>query len=489
MSLTAALNTARAALQTTSQQIAISGRNIAGANDPTYSRTIALPTTTADGTSQILTITRASNDALYSRMLDATSTSSSQQALLDGLNQLQQTVGDTDSSQSPSAKITALATSLQQYANAPDNSQLGQAVVTAASNLATGLNAATQTVQKVRSDADAQIGASVTHINDLLAQFGTLNADVTKNTGTGADVTGEMDQRDAIVNQLSQELGVTVVNRANNDMALYTDSGVPLFDGSARSVSFQATPSLAPGVAGKAVVIDGVPVTGANATMPLHSGKIAGLTQIRDQVAPAYQNQLDEISRGLVETFAETDQSGGGGPAATGLFTWSGGPAIPQSGTVVPGLASQIAVNPAVDPSKGGNVAELRDGGINGSAYVYNSSGGASFADRLDGLVGNLDSQRSFDIGAQLGTSASVSDYATSSASWLENLRQTASTNNDYQQALLSQASTTLSNSTGVNLDEEYATQLQLEQSYTASSKLIAVVGQLFDQLMAAFHP
>ena len=77
MSLTAALNTARAALQTTSQQIAISGRNIAGANDPTYSRTIALPTTTADGTSQILTITRASNDALYSRMLDATSTSSS----------------------------------------------------------------------------------------------------------------------------------------------------------------------------------------------------------------------------------------------------------------------------------------------------------------------------------------------------------------------------------------------------------------------------
>jgi flagellar hook-associated protein 1 len=487
MSLTAALNTARAALQTTSQQIAVSGRNIAGANDPSYSRTIALPVTTADGSAQVLTITRASNAALYGRMLVATSSSTSQQALLDGLNQLQQTVGDTDTSQSPAAKITALVTSLQQYANAPDNSQLGQAAVTAANDLTTGLNAASQTVQKVRSDADAQIGASVTHINDLLTQFGTLNADITRQTGTGADVTGEMDQRDAIVGQLSQEIGVTVLNRANNDMALYTDSGVPLFDGAARSVTFKPTASLAPGAAGNAVFVDGVPVTGSTSTMPIKSGKIAGLAQLRDQVAPAYQNQLDEISRGLIETFAEKDQTGGGGADATGLFTWSGGPAVPASGTIVPGLANQITVNPAVDPAKGGSVTDLRDGGINGGNYVYNSTGAAAFADRLNTLASDLNSPRSFDAKAQLGTSADVPAYATSSASWLENLRQTASTNNDYQQTLLSQASTALSNATGVNLDEEYANQLQLEQSYTASSKLIAVVGQLFDQLMAAF--
>src|SRR5689334_15715151 len=157
MSLTVALNTARAALQTTSAQIAVSGRNISGANDPSYSRKIALPVTTADGSAQILTISRASDVALYHRVIEATSGSASQQALLGGLNQLHETVGDTDSSQSPAAKITVLANALQQFANGPDDASLGQAVVTAAGNLATGLNGATQTVQKIRSDADTQI--------------------------------------------------------------------------------------------------------------------------------------------------------------------------------------------------------------------------------------------------------------------------------------------------------------------------------------------
>ena len=47
MSLSVALNTARTALQTTAAQIAVSGSNISGADDPTRSRKIALPTTDA----------------------------------------------------------------------------------------------------------------------------------------------------------------------------------------------------------------------------------------------------------------------------------------------------------------------------------------------------------------------------------------------------------------------------------------------------------
>lgn len=487
MSLTVALNTARTALQTTAAQIAISGRNIAGANDPSYSRKIALPVTGADGSAQILSISRASDIALYHRVIVATSNASSQQALLDGLDQLQQTVGDTDSQESPAAKITVLANSLQQFANAPDDARLGQAVVTAATGLASGLQRATQTVQKVRADSDTAIAVSVTNINTILAKFETLNAQITSGSAAGADVTSQLDQRDGLISQLSEELGVTVVTRRFNDVALYTDSGVPLFDVKARSVTFQTTPAMAPGTVGNAVVIDGVPVTGDTATMPLHSGKIAGLTQLRDEVAPAYQNQLDEIARGLVETFAESDQSGHGGADAAGLFTWSGGPAIPPSGTVTAGLAATIRVNPIANPAAGGSVAGVRDGGINGSDYVYNAAGAASFADRLDALATSLNGQRAFDPAAQIDTSATVPNYANASVSWLENLRQTASTENDFQKTFLSRASDALSNATGVNMDDEYAQQIQLEQSYAASSKLINVVSQLFDQLMLAF--
>ena len=50
-------------------------------------------------------------------------------------------------------------------------------------------------------------------------------------------------------------------------------------------------------------------VTGASAVMPLHGGKLAGLAALRDDVTVTYQSQLDEVARGLIETFAESDQT------------------------------------------------------------------------------------------------------------------------------------------------------------------------------------
>jgi flagellar hook-associated protein 1 FlgK len=222
--------------------------------------------------------------------------------------------------------------------------------------------------------------------------------------------------------------------------------------------------------------------------MPIHAGKLAGLASLRDGVAPTYQAQLDELARGLVETFAESDQSGGGGPDAAGIFTYAGGPAVPPSGALVTGLAGSIRVNDAIDPSAGGSLYLLRDGGINGADYVYNGSTAASFSDRLSALVGKINEQRSFDGAAAIGASDSVAGYGTASAAWLEGARKAASAGVDYQNALLSRASDALSNATGVNLDDEYATQLMLEQSFSASSKLISVIGQLFDSLFEAIR-
>ena len=225
-----------------------------------------------------------------------------------------------------------------------------------------------------------------------------------------------------------------------------------------------------------------MPVTGANAAMPLQSGKIVGLTQLRDTIAPTYQAQLDEMARGLVDAFSETDQSGGGGPALAGLFTWSGGPAVPSSG--VNGIAGSLSVNAAVDPSRGGSTARLRDGGVNGASYAYNTTGAVSYSTRLQDLVDGMGATRSFAVGAGLGGSASLTAFSTASVSWLSAARSTASTAVDYQNTLLSRASEALSNATGVNMDDEYALQLQLEQSYQASSKLVGVVNQMYDALL-----
>ncbi len=97
-----------------------------------------------------------------------------------------------------------------------------------------------------------------------------------------------------------------------------------------------------------------------------------------------------------------------------------------------------------------------------------------------------LEAARGFDPSTELTTSASVGGFAVASIGWLAGLRQSATVAADYQQTVLDRATDALSHATGVSIDEEYAKQLQLEQSYTASSKLIGIVDQMFDVLFVA---
>jgi len=137
-------------------------------------------------------------------------------------------------------------------------------------------------------------------------------------------------------------------------------------------------------------------------------------------------------------------------------------------------------------PNTGGTLTLVRDGGVNGADYSYNASGAASFADRLQGLVTAMGSAQTFDGSTGLSTSLSVMGLATASAGWVEGKRAGVTTELDYQQTVLDRTSEVLSNATGVNTDDEYALQLQLERTYQASAKLIGIVDDLYQTLFAA---
>jgi flagellar hook-associated protein 1 FlgK len=95
-----------------------------------------------------------------------------------------------------------------------------------------------------------------------------------------------------------------------------------------------------------------------------------------------------------------------------------------------------------------------------------------------------MSATRAFDPASGITDSASLASFATASVGWLESARSTASASVDYQNTLLSRASDAFSNATGVNMDDEYALQLQLEQSYAATSKLVGVIKDMYDSLM-----
>ena len=397
---------------------------------------------------------------------------------------LQQTVGTTSSTTSPAAQITNLVTALQQYTAAPADSNTAAAAVAAASSLAGTLNNATTAVQQLREQADSQMASSVASINSLLSQFQTVNTQIVTGTALGSDVTDLLDSRNSILTQLSQQLGISTTTGTNNNMSIYTDSGVTLFQGGqARSVTFQATSTYTAGTTGNAVYIDGIAVTGGSATMPIQSGALAGLANLRDNIAVTYQTQLDQTALGLINAFAETNPSPPNNTLA-GLFTNGGSTAVPLPGAYT-GLAGTIAVNAAVDPSQGGN-ATLLGNGIN---FNYNTTNAASFTGQLQQLQTNLSATQTFNAAGQIGTSNTVAGYATASISWLEAQRQSASSESTYQSTLLSNSTTALSNTPGVNLDEEMSHMLDLENSYSASAKLLSTINTMFSDLNSSINP
>lgn len=487
MSLSVGLDAARSGLSVASDQIALVSRNVAKANDPNAARKYALLVSSPGGGAQLSTVQRTANAQLLEALLNSNSDAQGQQVIVNALTSLNGTIGDPSLERSPAALIGKLNNALQLYANDPSNTASARSVVAAAASLATSLNDATAATQRVRNDAETAISNSVARVNDLLAQFKTVNDAIIKDSQSSIDITDKLDSRDALLKQISEEIGIRVSTRADNDMVIYTDSGIALFETSPRKVTFEAT-NLTAGTAGKSVYIDGVPAAGGAEMMPISSGRIRGLITVRDTIAPTYQAQLDEIARGLVEAFSESDQSGGGGPNLAGLFTYSGGPVVPATGTLVNGIAGSIKVNPNIDPIQGGVITRLRDGGAGAPGnpdYVYNASGAAGFEDRINELVDKMSSARAFSASAGTSTSGSLAQFAAASVSWLGDASTTASARLEARTTMKESAQSALSRETGVSLDEEMAHMLELERSYQASSRLISTIDQMMQVLLS----
>ena len=417
MSLSAAFNIISSSFAANSAQTAVVSNNIANVNTPGYSRQIANLVTNSYGGADVVSVTREANAALAEQVSTSTAQAAAQQAIADGLATLAQTVSDSSSASttsgadqngaSPSAMLANLQSALTTYETSPSSSSAADAAVTAAQNLASSLNSGSAAVANVREQADQDMASSVATINSLLSQFTAANNAVVTGLQAGTSVASAEDQRDSIVTQLSQQIGVSTITAANGSMSIYTDSGVTLFQDTPRAVSFTPTPTLVDGQSGSPVTVDGVPITGPNSPMPIQSGALAGYAALRDTLAPQYQAQLDQIAGGLINAFAESDQS-----------TSPTLPSLPPAFSPRPAQrACPRRRRPRVSPRRSKSIrtptlpkaatqpcCATGASPIRGNpAYTYNSTGAASYTGRLQQLVSAIGATQSFDPSAGLG--------------------------------------------------------------------------------------
>jgi len=500
MTLSSAFNIIDTSFKAIATQSATIASNVANANTPGYSRQVANLGTTAYNGVTVYSVTREANAALAAQLNSTTSDSAAQTAISNGLATLAQTVSDSATSTSttgsqqngasPYAQLANFASAMATFEAQPASESAAQAAVAAASGVASSLNSGAQAVAQARTQADQQIGQAVSTVNSLLSQFTSINNSVVAGIAGGSDIGALQDQRDALVTQIAQQIGVTTTVNSNGSMSIFTDSGVPLFESTPSQLTFTASGTLGPNQSGSAVLVNGTPITGPSSNMPIQSGAIAGLAQLRDTIAPQYQAQLDQIAGNLMTAFQETDQSttATGLPTLPGLFTTSGATTVPSSANWT-GLANAITINPTTDPTQGGDAFLLRDGGISDTSnlnYTYNTTGQAGYTGRLQQLVSALAAPMSFSSDAGLATTDSISNYADTSVSWLQAAHQQASGNATYHSSLLTSAASALSNATGVNLDTELTNMLTIESSYTASAKLVTTVNNMLNTLVNA---
>lgn len=488
MTLNLAYEIARSGLSTSSAATSVVSRNIANADNPDAARKSANIVGLSGGGVRVDGISIAVDAALFESMLETNSSLSELRAVADALEQIESVVNDPELGLSPAALLGEMQAALQAAAAAPHDDNIARAAVSAATALANGLNRSAELIERVRADANVGLAEGVERLESLLAEFEKANNAVVSGEVLGRDNTDSIDKRNGLLREITEFVDVRATARANNDIVLFTANGATLFEKVPRRISIDPMAALTPGQPGGTLRIDGVPAiaTGPGAL----GGRLGGLLQVRDSSAIVFGRQLDEIARGLIVAFSESDQSAV--PALddlAGLFTYSGGPALPPPGVVQDGLAARIIVNANVDPSQGGNLSRLRDGGIalpGDPAYVYNSTGVSGYSDRLRSLIARFGEAQPVDPSAGLGGNATLLAYAANSAGWLENQRQVASGQLQDREVLNERATGAWHSRVGVNLDEELTVMIALERSYQASSRLITSVNSMFDALLSA---
>ena len=486
MSLTLAHEIARGGMMANATQSSLVSRNIANVDNPNAARKYAHTISSEIGI-KLGVISNSVSQRLLESVLGSTAKSGELSSMTSALERLSVSISDPELGISPAAMLADMQEALYAAAADPSNVSLLSNVISVATNVANTLQDAANLVVQVRKEANSDIADATRQLDTLLKDFEDANNKIVSGSIVGRDVTDQVDRRNGLLREISGLIDISTTTRANNDMVLFTASGTTLFEKAPRTIGFDFAP-LTPGQPGGLLTIDGVPYSGAAATKL--GGKIGGLLQIRDDVGISYGRQVDEIARGLITTFAEVDQSATPTlPDIAGLFTWSGGPALPPGGAVLDGLALTIRVNPNADPSQGGSLGLLRDGGIGDPGepdYVYNAAGSAGFSQRLRDLAAGLSTAQAFDPAAGLSASTSLLSLASDSAGWLESRRSSASSRLADIEVLGERAVNAWHGQVGVNLDEEMTSLMALERSYQASARLMSTVDQMFQAILRA---
>lgn len=477
MSLSAVFSKAQNIFSNASERFFTIVKNIENSGNKNYVRQDIITVNTNDMT--VAVKQRSENQNMFEKLLDAKSSAVGQQRLLESFESLKDIMGTENKyNNSPSHYMAKLRDSLSVYSNNPSTDIFGKQIISDANALVYNLNTSSKEIQKIRAGADKEIDIEVSKLRGFLSELTVVNDQIKFKTVAKHDTHELLDKRDALLQNISEAIGISTIIRNNNDIIIYTSDGTTLFETVPRNINFEKMDLYSATSESKSVVIDGVKVAIPDQTHTAPKGRIKALLHIRDNVIPMFQNQLDEISRSLIRGFSEKDPFAGRSQDVLGLFIADG---LKDPGNkLYKGMSEIIRVNPQYQS----NPFFLRDGGSVSKNHLWNVKGFAEYSGLINHYCDSFNAMFSFDSAAGIGTNVSLLEYGKNSIGWLEKNRSTSHDSRMKNQVVFDHISESYSNTTGVNLQDELSFLIKVEQSYNISNKLMMSINRMLNTLL-----
>jgi flagellar hook-associated protein 1 FlgK len=323
------LNTAATGLNAAAENLQTVANNTANVNTTGYNvesvqqaELASTPGQPGDGTN-VISIQRAFEQFVFSQMVGAGS-----------VNQAAQVTQSTSQNLSAifpvasggtgglGASLTSFFSAMDSVSQDPTSLPNRQTFLSDATELAANFNSIGSQLASNLTSLSGQLTNAVTQINTLTQQIASINNQVEALSAPGG--TGPpnslMDNLDNLVQQLGEQLGITVVAGPSNTLDIYTTGGDELVNGGS-SASLTATSG---SYGGNNLSIIYQP-TGQDITSSISGGTIGGVLSSQAQVVAA-QNTVGGLAAALTAS-VNTQQSLGldlNGALGTDLFSVAG---------------------------------------------------------------------------------------------------------------------------------------------------------------------
>jgi flagellar hook-associated protein 1 FlgK len=312
--------------------LAVTSNNVANAATPGYSVespnfAAQLGVTSSTGTYgngvEIESVTRGYSELLAGQMRSSQSGYSSFNAYATTAGTVDNMLSDTTTGLT--ATLQNFSNALQTLANAPTQTASGQAVLSSAQSLAQTIQGYSSQLTAADQNVEGQIGTSVAEINTLATGIANLNIQIASQSSSGQSPNSLLDQRDQLLNTLSQYVSVNTATQSDGSMNVFIGSGQSLVTGGTAQ-TLSAIPSQYNPTEMDVGLQTAGTSTAVNVTGAISGGSLGGLLAVRSQVIDPALNTLGQLSIGIASIINQQQAAGVTASGAQGQPMFAVGP-------------------------------------------------------------------------------------------------------------------------------------------------------------------